>query len=108
MVSFRLATGEQSIVEDSRKDDYWGAKMVDDETLCGQNVLGRLLMELREKLRANPGSLRIVEPLTLSEFKLFGDDIPVIFVDAPRSPARAKPEAKATGTPHFWEAPGRP
>jgi type I restriction enzyme S subunit len=102
-----LATGERSIVEDSRKDDYWGAKMIDDETLSGQNVLGRLLMELREKLKANPSRLRIVDPLPLSEFKLLGNEILVIFAGAPRSPARAEPQAKANGGPRFGEAPGR-
>lgn len=103
-----LATGERSIVEDSRKDDYWGAKVIDDETLCGQNVLGRLLMELRDKLRTSPGSLRIVEPLPLAEFKLLGDDIPAIFADTSHSQAPAAPEAKVNRAPRFWEAPGRP
>src|SRR2546426_7568195 len=44
-----------SIVEDSRKDDFWGAKASDEGTLVGMNVLGRLLMELREDLRGTNG-----------------------------------------------------
>ena len=46
-----LSTGYRPIVEESSKDDFWGAKRGDDETLVGMNVLGRLLMELREVLR---------------------------------------------------------
>lgn len=76
-----VATGDRPIVEDSRKDDYWGAKTVSDETLSGQNVLGRLLMELREKLRSAPGALKIVEPLPLHAFLLLGRPIPRIFAD---------------------------
>src|SRR2546426_9055121 len=44
------STGDRLIVEESRKDDFWGAKAVDEDTLVGANVLGRLLMELREEL----------------------------------------------------------
>jgi len=52
-----LATRDRPIVEQSRKDDYWGAKLADEagDTLIGQNVLGRLLMELREKLQGRCG-----------------------------------------------------
>ena len=41
-----LATRDRPIVEQSRKDDYWGAKLADEvgDTLVGQNVLGRLLI----------------------------------------------------------------
>jgi ribA/ribD-fused uncharacterized protein len=44
-------TGERPIVEESTKDDFWGAKPQVDGTLVGMDVLGRLLMELREQLR---------------------------------------------------------
>lgn len=43
------ATGEKPIVEESVKDDFWGAKPQNDGTLVGMNVLGRLLMELRQE-----------------------------------------------------------
>src|SRR5258707_624803 len=39
-----LSTGDRAIVEESRKDDFWGAKGVDADTLIGMNVLGRLLI----------------------------------------------------------------
>lgn len=45
-----LATGEKPIVEESRRDDYWGAKPT-GQMLAGRNVLGRLLMELRQQAR---------------------------------------------------------
>jgi len=45
-----LNTGNRPIVEDSSKDDFWGAHKIDD-VFVGQNVLGRLLMELREEIK---------------------------------------------------------
>ena len=48
-----LDTGERSR-RASRKDDFWGAKPVDERTLVGMNVLGRLLMELREAVKSKP------------------------------------------------------
>lgn len=66
-------TGDLPIVEQSRKDDFWGAKPIDEQTLIGRNVLGHLLMEIREI-----GSLSKVEPLDISDFKLFGDQINVL------------------------------
>jgi putative DNA methylase len=78
-----LSTGTRSIVEESRKDDFWGAKPTDGEILYGQNVLGRLLMELREKLRSDPESLRTVQPLPIKDFLLFGQDILPLLSDEP-------------------------
>ena len=45
-----LDTGNRDIVEDSVKDAFWGANPV-PEGFRGANVLGRLLMELRETVR---------------------------------------------------------
>ena len=71
-----LATGRRSIVEDSRRDAFWGAKPIDAETLVGQNVLGELLVELREQLRApHADRLRAVELLPLPQFLLYGREI---------------------------------
>jgi ribA/ribD-fused uncharacterized protein len=47
-----LATGDRPIVERSHKDRFWGAVPVDDDALVGINLLGVLLMELREEVRA--------------------------------------------------------
>ena len=73
-----LSTENRPIVEDSRKDSYWGAMPHNNATLNGQNVLGRLLMELREKLRNDPQKLRNIGPLQISNFSLLGDPIPMI------------------------------
>jgi len=80
-----LATRDRPIVEQSRKDDYWGAKLVDEsgETLVGQNVLGRLLMELREKLKNDSQcALKIVPPLAVPNFLLLGRPIEMVTVKA--------------------------
>jgi ribA/ribD-fused uncharacterized protein len=45
-----INTENNPIVEYSSKDDFWGAFKKDD-VFVGQNVLGRLLMELREEIR---------------------------------------------------------
>lgn len=73
-----LSTGDRPIVEDSRKDSYWGAMPQDDDTLNGQNVLGRLLMDLRKKLVDEPETLRICRPLQIPNFCLLGEPIPTV------------------------------
>lgn len=76
-----LATRDRPIVEQSRKDDYWGAKLADEagNTLIGQNVLGRLLMELREKLKDDAkGVLKTVLPLGIPDFLLLGKPIETV------------------------------
>ncbi|MCI5129125.1 MAG: NADAR family protein [Candidatus Electrothrix sp. AUS3] len=74
-----LVTGDRAIVEQSRKDDYWGAKVVTDDILTGQNILGRLLMELRELLKNDTDcSLKIVRPLNISDFLLLGKPIETV------------------------------
>lgn len=90
-----LATRNQPIVEQSRKDDFWGAKVVDDagDTLVGQNVLGRLLMELREKLKDDTeGVLKTVPPLGISDFMLLGK--PIETVTASSSSDGQKPQSE--------------
>lgn len=74
-----LATGARPIVEQSRKDNYWGAFVKEGGFLVGQNVLGRLLMELRMHLQAGIAEdLRVVPPLALSDFLLLGEAIETI------------------------------
>jgi ribA/ribD-fused uncharacterized protein len=82
--SLLRSTGDLPIVEESRKDDYWGAKPVGENSLVGMNILGRLLMELRRDIFNN----KIVDgdtvpPLMIPEFKLNGLEIgPVFFQDS--------------------------
>lgn len=72
-----LSTKDKPIVEDSRRDNFWGAVADGEEILVGQNVLGRLLMELRQELNNdNIQQLEIVEPLSIENFKLYNKIIP--------------------------------
>ena len=74
-----LETADRPIIEQSRKDDFWGAKPTDEDTLVGRNVLGRLLMELREEVKVENGaSLLRVDPLTIPDFLLSGSPIEVV------------------------------
>jgi ribA/ribD-fused uncharacterized protein len=77
-----LDTGDLPIVEDSRKDDFWGAKPTDEIILVGINVLGRLLMQLREQVRNGEITCQtIVKPLSISDFLLYGQEIKPISRD---------------------------
>jgi type I restriction enzyme, S subunit len=75
-----LETDENPIVEKSHKDSFWGAQMIDEQTLIGMNVLGNLLMELREAIKNSERDLFFcVKPLAISDFLLMGQPIgPVI------------------------------
>jgi ribA/ribD-fused uncharacterized protein len=46
-----LSTGDARLVEHTANDSYWG----DGGDGSGKNMLGRILMEVREKLRENQG-----------------------------------------------------
>ncbi len=77
-----IETGDLPIVEDSRKDDFWGAKPEDEEILVGANVLGRLLMQLREQVKNEEiTSQTIINPLPVSDFLLYGREINPISKD---------------------------
>lgn len=83
-----LETGDMPIVEHSRRDDFWGAKPIDSETLIGTNALGRLLMELRDRLKCeSQEALQYVEPLVISEFLLY--DRPIEAIGCPVDAADA-------------------
>lgn len=47
-----LGTGDALLVEHTRNDAYWG----DGGDGTGRNMLGRILMEVRDALRAEPAS----------------------------------------------------
>jgi len=93
--SLLLATRDLPIVEESRKDDFWGAKPVGPDLLVGQNVLGRLLMELREELRdGKRWPAAELAPLDLPQFLLLGRPIEPVRADrAPTRPLRPAPKA---------------
>lgn len=69
-------TGTRPIVEESGKDDFWGAKPKEDGTLIGMNVLGRLLMELREQFReANSNRIQTIRYPNVPRLIFFGRPI---------------------------------
>ncbi len=67
-----LETGTLPIVEESSKDSFWGAKLIDNR-LEGMNVLGRLLMQLREEYKQY--NFCVVEPLNINNFYLYNKKI---------------------------------
>jgi ribA/ribD-fused uncharacterized protein len=78
-----LATKDNPIVEQSRKDIYWGAKESGEakQMLIGENVLGRLLMELREALKKDLNEeLKVVSPMKIPNFFMFGKPIEMVTV----------------------------
>lgn len=70
-------TNNKPIVEYSVKDPFWGAIPYEKGTLQGKNVLGRLLMELRETKKTNK-KMESVDPLTIPAFLLFNNPIDVV------------------------------
>lgn len=104
-----LATEDKSIVEESYKDDFWGAKPVDRSTLVGMNVLGRLLMELREEFKSDRRDILLrVEPLQIPDFLLMGQPIPAIEAlaqDNKRLVFGADTSMKSVGQPSLFDQP---
>ena len=71
--SLLLDTGDREIVENSHKDNFWGAIPTDEECLVGMNGLGRLLTDLREKIKYDdPSSFNCVVPPDIPNFLLYG------------------------------------
>jgi ribA/ribD-fused uncharacterized protein len=73
-----LSTGDHPIVEESPNDLFWGASRSpkNPNTLVGGNVLGRLLMGLRQEMQN--GTLCETTPIPppdIKEFLLFGEPI---------------------------------
>ena len=88
-----LATVGRPIVELSRKDDYWGAKAsgIAEGTLIGQNILGRLLMELRDlRQHDTEDRLKTVLPLNIPNFLLLGQPIEAVTADRDTHELRAR------------------
>lgn len=76
------STGNRIIVEESRKDTFWGAikSKKEPDFLVGTNQLGKLLVELREEYinEGNTPEILIVEPIRILDFKLLGHTIDTI------------------------------
>ncbi|MEL1245517.1 NADAR family protein [Flavobacterium sp. DGU11] len=77
-----LSTDNLPIVEYSTKDPIWGALPHNGGILKGVNALGRLLMELREKVREGIiTNNTIVYPPNITAFILFNKEIKEIYND---------------------------
>ena len=74
-----MSTSGHPIVESSRRDDFWGTLDDGPDNLVGRNVLGRLLMELRETVNGLNGTRWYhVWPPHIPSFLLIGEPIGVI------------------------------
>ncbi|VVP27919.1 Riboflavin biosynthesis protein [Pseudomonas fluorescens] len=70
-----LKTEGFPIVEQSSKDKFWGASPSEHNRLVGANVLGRLLMELREDIIGGRLDRYELAPLDLQDFLLYGQPV---------------------------------
>jgi ribA/ribD-fused uncharacterized protein len=72
-------TGDKEIVEISNSDRFWGCvrEKENEKIVTGENVLGKLLMDLRSYYRENKGKMSLlkVSPLEINNFKLLGEQI---------------------------------
>jgi ribA/ribD-fused uncharacterized protein len=94
------STGTRAIVEDSHRDRYWGAvpDAEDQSVLRGANVLGRLLVLLREVVgEFDPPMWQVVPPPLVSGFTLLRE--PVGVVDGTRLPMAARSRPMASRVP---------
>lgn len=83
------STGEVPIVEESRNDRFWGA-VPDGEELKGVNMLGELLMELRDDVvRGDPSWLESLRPPRIQDFNLLGAPIGSVRADDSGKPVHA-------------------
>lgn len=78
-------TDGKDIVENSKRDDFWGA-ISDGEHFNGSNALGRLLMELREQYKTIKGGKNIrLSPPKLNEFLLLNKEMSSICVNVTKN-----------------------
>jgi ribA/ribD-fused uncharacterized protein len=69
-----LKSGSLPIVEESKKDSFWGAQTNEFDQLIGFNVLGRLLMELRQNLIDRPEYLKVLELPKVDQLLFLGKE----------------------------------
>lgn len=73
-----LESENKMIVEESRRDNFWGAKRTQDNKLIGVNVLGRILMEARENLKRGTIQDHLLPFQTIDNFKILGRNVEVV------------------------------
>lgn len=101
-----LSTGDMPIVEHSRKDNFWGAIPDYSTLLIGENVLGRLLMELREEIKKGdlwPASE--LPPLAILDFHLDGHPIGTVTSASSGMPLNMPSKTALPPTPQQVHAP---
>jgi hypothetical protein len=60
----------------SNLDRFWGAVAEpNSDVLDGANVLGRLLMDMRARLKKDPSQFEVVSPVPIPDFLLLGRPI---------------------------------
>lgn len=91
--SLLLETKGKDIVEESKKDRFWGAIPYEDNTLVGMNALGRLLMELRDEMPKYLNSKELLPP-KISKLKLYGDEIGSVSFNIIKMPPSNEIEVK--------------
>lgn len=73
-----LESENKMIVEESRRDNFWGAKRTQDNKLIGVNVLGRILMEARENLKKEAVKDYLLPFQTIDNFKILGKNVEIV------------------------------
>lgn len=76
--SILLKSKNKIIVEESRRDSFWGAKRQENNKLIGVNVLGRILMELREELKQEK-EIDVLGKLNIPNFCFLGEEIKPVY-----------------------------
>ncbi len=72
-------TGTLHIVEESHKDRFWGAVGDGTGLLIGENILGRLLMELKAEIDEEKwGTGSVLPPPAINDCILLGEPVPSI------------------------------
>lgn len=73
--SLLLSTGDREIVEESHKDRFWGAVSEESGALVGCNVLGKLLMKIREEIKEGRlSNSRDIQFKRIEDLLLFGEN----------------------------------
>ncbi|WP_432776547.1 NADAR family protein [Brevibacillus gelatini] len=94
-----LSTKNLPIVEESKRDAFWGAIPHSNELLVGTNALGRLLMELRSEMISYwEEGLYTLKPPKIDNFKLLDEYVPGISVEITQISSRDKREVNIQQT----------
>lgn len=86
LVELLKRRGNKTIVEKSYKDQFWGAKPQPDGSLVGCNVLGRLWMEIGQKIQENPDFPFNSELPKIPNLMLFGKELEYPYIKLDMEP----------------------